>query len=143
MSDYFQVKIVSDLHAEGKEQMEQLGLSDDYWVIRNAMWCEDYLDCDREDIEHHVAQNQVAGRDAKMVISDNSEDCILVEVIVREVPPLVRQGNSNKGYILHDDIAEQMATEIRDIGEEGIPPGSGEACNWFRAELERFNAGGN
>jgi hypothetical protein len=37
-----------------------------------------------------------------------------------------------------DDIANQMATEIKVIGEEGIPPNTGEALSWFLASIAKF-----
>lgn len=39
---------------------------------------------------------------------------------------------------MSDDIANQMASEIKVIGEEGIPPNSGEALNWFAESVEQF-----
>lgn len=79
MSDFFQIKIKNDEYGKKtKEQMESLGLSTDHWVIRNAMWCEDYFDLDHEDIANHVAMRTVDDW-ATLLINDNPGNDDLVD----------------------------------------------------------------
>lgn len=135
MSVFFQIKIKPGNGTNN--QLAFLGLSSDHWVIRNAMWCEDYFDIDHEEIAHLC---EIEPRDdyRTMVISDNSEDGQLVVCYVREVPPLIRQGNSEHVFIIPDDTAYQITRELIDIANEAVPPDSGDAASWFCSEIERF-----
>jgi hypothetical protein len=136
MNDFFQIKIAASSAPEGKQALIELGLSDDYWVIRNAVWVEDYFDTYQEDLDNHIAFNEAYGRQASV---DFEIERGLVHV--RQVPALVRRtANSGQGFIVSDDIANQMATEIKVIGEEGIPPNTGEALNWFLASIAKFTS---
>jgi hypothetical protein len=136
MSDFYQIKIAASSTPEGKQALIELGLSDDYWVIRNAVWVEDYLDLDQEGLDNHIAVNEAYGRQASVDFVLDLEARGLVHV--RQVPALIRRDNFRRGYIVSDDIANHMTSEIKLIGEEGIPPNSGEALNWFAKQIEQF-----
>jgi hypothetical protein len=142
MSDFFQIKIVGvsaeRLPGQACCAAEQMGLSADYWVVRNAMWCEDYLDRDREDIENHVTVNEAYGRQATLYLDLGWSRGSALVVAIRNVPALVRQGNSDRGFIVSDDIANQMASEIKVMVEGELA--SGPASEWFANAVRQFNA---
>lgn len=145
---YFQIKISEgarrEMDDESKEFMADLGWYEedlDIWLVVNATVAEDYFDLDSGVIAGAITEYAVAGEPCKLIMCfdevGESKESLIVEFVVREVPALIRQGNSDKGFIVSDDIAFQMEREMRFIAEELIPPNGGEACNWFRGELSR------
>lgn len=135
MSDinYFQVKIKRCETRAVRLVAEDHGLSSWAWVIRSATWCEDYFDLDKKDIETVIDEFESS---SSLLMELGDED--LVDLFIRRVPGLVRQGNMDKGFIVPDDIAYQMTSELEMLAEEGIPPGTGDAINWFREAIAEF-----
>lgn len=135
---YFQVKVSTAIvDPKITEVIDSLGLSSERWSIENATWCEDYFDLDASEIDNGCGFHMFAGTQLKLITFLFDED-VLVEMFVRRVPPLTRQGNADIGFLLSDDIAYQIAHEAKMISEEGIPPGTGDALNWFRDAITEY-----
>jgi hypothetical protein len=146
MSDYFQITVTEAargaLDQESKDFLAEMGWYEEdmaRWIIVSPEQAEDYFDIDAADITNGIRNFESP---LKLIMHfeevGQSRESLTVDFLVREVAPLIRQGNSDKGYIVPDDIAYQMERELTFLADEAIPPGTGNAVNWFRAELARF-----
>jgi hypothetical protein len=149
MNDFFQIKITDrareQMDQESKEFMADLGWYEEdmgRWIIVNSIVAEDYFDLSVDEIRQGIEVWRMQDGEFRSLMYfehvGESKESLVIEFNIREVPALARYGNSGKDFIVPDDIAFQMEREMKYIAEESIPPGGGEACNWFQSEVARF-----
>lgn len=129
---YYQVRIKNAGSETTRREMAEHGIVGEHWLLVDDAWVERMFDLDEGDIKRAIDH---WGGECYML-------CVEIEgaaeVYVREVAPLVRQGNGDKGFIVPDDIAIQMTSEFWALREGSMDPEDPNALNWFAEEVERF-----